>query len=394
MSKETLVADFFNKYSSKEETLNKLPLSMTIDEIWADELAYRKERASILPLTDASGENYWFVQTSRIMNAGDRLAELARNEAASSIKSDSERIDPSTLIDEAYYSSAIEGAAEGAASKLERARNFISNGTAYRNRDEQMLRGTHNALKYVAEHLRDPIDSALMFETAKLLNPDANGEGYRRLEMDIRNASGQTVFKTPPAMSIKPMMDNLYRYIADPRVHPIIKAANAHMYFVSVQPFADGNGRLGRILSYLILMDAGYDFFGRVPFSSLLLKEKSRYYKALRTSISPENGRDFTYFAEYYIGMLARSLDGVSDKLQHMSRLEAISAILDPLDDKRAINGAKWMIQEGITTITTEQWRSHFDVSFETARQDLHKLEGIGFVTKNIIGRKHFYEMW
>jgi Fic family protein len=166
------------------------------------------------------------------------------------------------------------------------------------------------------------------------------------------------------------------------------------MYFVAVQPFADGNGRLGRLLSYLILMDAGYDFFGRVAFSSLLLKEKSRYYKAIRTSISPENGGDFTYFAEYYIGMLARSLDGVSEKLQHMSRLEAISAILDPREDRRAINGAKWMIEESITTITTEQWRSHFDISFETARQDLHKLEGIGFVNKNIIGRKHFYEVW
>ncbi len=394
MSKETLVSDFFNKYTSKEETLNKLPLSMSIDEIWTDEINYRKERANILPLTDASGENYWFVQTSRIMNAGDRLAELARNEAASSIRADSDRIDPATLVDEAYYSSAIEGATEGAASKLERARSFIANGTAYRSRDEQMLRGTHNALKYAAEHLNDAIDSYLIFELAKLLNAEANGEGYRKLEMDIRSSSGEIVFKTPPAISIKPMMDNLYKYIADPRVHPIIKAANAHMYFISVQPFADGNGRLGRILSYLILMDAGYDFFGRVPFSSLLLKEKSRYYKAIRTSISSENYGDFTYFAEYYIGMLARSLDGVSDKLQHLSRLEAISVILDPVDDKRAINGAKWMIQEGITTITTEQWRSHFDVSFETARQDLHKLEGIGFVSKNIIGRKHFYEMW
>ncbi len=390
MGTESLITDFFNKYTSKEETLSKLPLSMTIDEIWADELNYRKERANVLPLTDASGENYWFVQNSRIIKAGDKLAELARNEAASSIIADSDRIDPSTLVDEAYYSSATEGAAV----KLERARSFLASGIGYKTRDEQMLKGTYNALKYTAEHLRDAIDSDMMFELARLLNQYANGGGYRTLEMNIRNASGDVVFAAPSPASIKPMMDNLFKYIADPRIHPIIKSAIAHMYFVAVQPFADGNGRLGRLLSYLILMDAGYDFFGRVAFSSLLLKEKSRYYKAIRTSISPENGGDFTYFAEYYIGMLARSLDGVSEKLQHMSRLEAISAILDPMEDRRAINGAKWMIEESITTITTEQWRSHFGISFETARQDLHKLEGIGFVNKNIIGRKHFYEVW
>ena len=261
MGTESLITDFFNKYTSKEETLSKLPLSMTIDEIWADELNYRKERANVLPLTDASGENYWFVQNSRIIKAGDKLAELARNEAASSIIADSDRIDPATLIDEAYYSSATEGAAV----KLERARSFLASGMGYKTRDEQMLKGTYNALKYAAEHLRDTIDSDMMFELARLLNQDANGGGYRTLEMNIRNASGDVVFATPSPASIKPMMDNLFKYIADPRIHPIIKSAIAHMYFVAVQPFADGNGRLGR---FICVVGFGLYFDVRILFDN------------------------------------------------------------------------------------------------------------------------------
>ena len=390
MSKETLIADFFKKYTSKEETISKMPLSMSIDEVWRDELAYRKERALSLPLTDADGENYWMVQTPSFTSAGDRLAELARNEAATSIKADSDRVDAATLIDEAFYSSSI----EGASLKLERARRFLESGERYRTRDEQMLKGTLAALQFAASHISNPIDERLIKHLAELVNPDANGSGYRTREMSIKNSDGEVVFDAAPVMSIGPMMANLFRYVGDPRVHPIIKAGAAHAYFISVQPFADGNGRLARMLSYLILMDAGYDFFGRVPFSKLLADEKSRYYRALRNSLSAENGGDFTYFAEYYIGMLARSLEGVSDKLQHMSRIEAVSAILDSQKDKRAIAGAKWLIESGISTITTEAWRSHFDTSFETARQDLRRLEEIGFLNKVIVGRKHFYEIW
>ena len=390
MSKETLIADFFKRYTSREETLSKMPLSMSIDEIWGEELSYRKERAQTLPLTDADGKNYWMVQTPSFTKAGDRLAELARNEAATSIKSDSDRVDAATLVDEAYYSSSI----EGATLRLERARRFLESGERYRTRDEQMVKGTLAALEFAVSHISNPIDERLILRLAALVNPDANGEGYRNREMSIKNSAGEVVFDAAPVMSIGPMMANLFRYVSDPRVHPIIKAATSHAYFISVQPFADGNGRLARMLSYLILMDVGYDFFGRVPFSKLLADEKSRYYRALRNSLAAENGGDFTYFAEYYIGMLARSLEGVSDKLQHMSRIEAVSAILDSQKDKRAIAGAKWLIESGTNTITTEAWRSHFDTSFETARQDLRRLEEIGFVNKVIVGRKHFYELW
>lgn len=390
MSKEALIVDFYKKYTSREETLSKMPLSMSVDEIWEAELAYRKERAQTLPLTDADGRNYWMVQTKSFTNAGDRLAELARNEAATSVKADSDRVDAATLIDEAYYSSVV----EGAAMTLERARRFLESGDRYRTRDEQMLKGTLAALEYAASHISDSIDERMLLHLAGLLNPEANGGGYRTREMSIKNSAGEVVFEAAPVMSIGPMMSNLFRYVSNPRVHPIVKTAAAHAYFISVQPFADGNGRLARLLSYLILMDAGYDFFGRVPFSKLLADEKSRYYRALRNSLAPENGGDFTYFAEYYIGMLARSLEGVSDKLQHISRLAAVSAILDSQKDKRAIMGAKWLIESGTSTITTEGWRSHFDTSFETARQDLRKLEEIGFVNKVIVGRKHFYEIW
>ena len=62
-------------------------------------------------------------------------------------------------------------------------------------------------------------------------------------------------------------------------------------------------------------------------------------------------------------------------------------------EGERLAKGATWLIDENITTITTEKWKNKFKVSFETARQDLLRLEEIGFLRKRTVGRKNYFDV-
>ena len=62
-------------------------------------------------------------------------------------------------------------------------------------------------------------------------------------------------------------------------------------------------------------------------------------------------------------------------------------------DGERLVRGATWVIDEEITTITTEKWKNKFKVSFETARQDLLRLEEAGLLKKRTVGRKNYFDV-
>ena len=128
--------------------------------------------------------------------------------------------------------------------------------------------------------------------------------------------------------------------------------------------------------------------------AGILAQERSKYYKAIRASQSPENGYDFTYFLEYYAAMLEKSVEGIHEHMMKFRRVQQLAEQLGHAKEYgRILEGAKWMVNENIPTITTEKWCSKFKVSFETARQDLMKLEAEGFLIKRTVGRKNFFDI-
>ena len=66
LEKERLMAYFQEHYLSRQEVLYKLPLSLSIDAFWPELLNRRKATAAVLPLYNAAGMPYWYVQTQRL----------------------------------------------------------------------------------------------------------------------------------------------------------------------------------------------------------------------------------------------------------------------------------------------------------------------------------------
>ena len=100
--------------------------------------------------------------------------------------------------------------------------------------------------------------------------PDDRGV-YRRIPVRIMGA-----FHVPPDPILVPeQMENLVaEFAGNKKMHPIERAALFHLKFEGIHPFVDGNGRTGRLILNLILMQAGY------PSINVKYSDRKRYYEA------------------------------------------------------------------------------------------------------------------
>ena len=137
-----------------------------------------------------------------------------------------------------------------------------------------------------------------------MIELEENNAGIRKLPgTALRNAATGKVIYTPPDDydTILRLMKNLEEYLnEDNDISPLIKLAVQHYQFESIHPFYDGNGRMSRILSNMILIANGYP-----PF---YIKESERlaYYQYLGDIQAYGGNTDLFY--DYMAGLLLRSL--------------------------------------------------------------------------------------
>ncbi len=391
MDKQELILYFIDNYYPRQEIVYRLPVSLPISEFWPEELAYRHEHAISLPLHTASGASFWYVPTKKLLASGDGLAQVVRYQDINTLP---QYAHDTGIMDEAFYSSAIEGAYTTRA----RAHELIQSGKTPETKDERMIVNNYEALRFVLDHLDTPINEAITVEIARILTDgtleDGAKPGWRDGPVQVVSGRQEAVYIAPAADKIRPMLDDLFAFLALDDVHPVIKACAVHIYFVTIHPLFDGNGRTARALAYMILLQAGYDFFRQLPISGLLAQERPKYYKTLRASQNPENGNDFTFFMEYYADMLLRS---VADMHAHMNEkmlveeLRKEAASFASVD--RLCSGMEWLFSKGIDTITAEKWKDKLKISFETARKDLTWLADKGYLVIRTSGHKKFFDV-
>jgi len=72
------------------------------------------------------------------------------------------------------------------------------------------------------------------------------------------------------------------KVIAESAMHPLLIIAVFNVVFLAIHPFQDGNGRLSRVLTTLLLLRAGYEYVPYASLESIVEQNKELYYKALR----------------------------------------------------------------------------------------------------------------
>ena len=387
---ESLIAQFMERYLSRQEIIHRLPVSISIQQFWPELEKERRKRSQELPLLAQNGKPFWFVLTGGIEKQCDAIAELARRDIAFT-GPEFDALFQDAVVDEAVYSSVI----EGAFTSREQAVDFIRQNKQPRNKSEQMVKNNYDALTYVLEHLEDEISEETILQIAQIVTRSAaevQVTGYRDGAVYVTGREG-VVYTPPQADAVPEMMRSLVTFIQKSELHPLLKACIAHFYFVYIHPFGDGNGRTARALSYMMLLQLGYDFFRYFSISGIVAEERGKYYRSMR-NVEDSDG-DMTYFIDAYSGMLARTVEQMENHLkyhviagQKLKELEQNGTL-----NERQLKGAKWLLESSGSNVTVEIWRKKYKVVTETARRDLLALCDAGLLVRELDGRKAVFRV-
>ena len=108
-------------------------------------------------------------------------------------------------------------------------------------------------------------------------------------------AAQDVIHVAPSADPVPQLMANLFGWLSATDVHPLIVSSVFHYEFEFIHPFADGNGRMGRLWQSLILA-RWHPLFGGLPVESLVFEHQAEYYSALRESTRQTDSAPFITF--------------------------------------------------------------------------------------------------
>lgn len=137
------------------------------------------------------------------------------------------------------------------------------------------------------------------------------------VEATLPNGQKQLIFQTTaPGFATEDAMRSLINwYASDNTTHPLVKCALFAYDFVSIHPFQDGNGRLSRLLSTLLLLKHGYSWIQYVSLEHEIENRKAEYYQELRKCQSQRPNEDVTTWVLFFFDALKNIQEQLLQKL-------------------------------------------------------------------------------
>lgn len=223
---------------------------------------------------------------------------------------------------------------------------------------------------------------------------EGNNAGLRKVPGTVlKNDLTGAVVYTPPQnhAEIKAMMHKLENFIngnENNGLDPLLKMALAHFQFECIHPFYDGNGRTGRILNILMLIQDGLLHLPVLYLSRYIILNRAMYYKLLRE----------THLYNDWEPWLLYMLDAVeSTAKENIQTITAIKALMQRF--KKEIRDAepRMYSQDLINSLFRHPYskigfiENDLRVTRVTASRYLEKIAGMGLLHKRKIGRVNYY---
>ncbi|MEM6406649.1 MAG: Fic family protein [Pseudomonadota bacterium] len=204
--------------------------------------------------------------------------------------------------------------------------------TSFTTRDEQEVAGYAEAMDLIfANHAQIPITENYLKQLHATLLRHAEKDAWRRGEYKKHTNhveafapdgthlgvvfATSTPFETPTR--IQELLLWTRETLADNGYHPLLVTAIFHVVFLAIHPFQDGNGRLARILTSLLLLKTGYHYTPYASLESIIEKNKEAYYLALQRTQKTlqQNQPDWQPWLGFFLHSLKRQKDHLAAKL-------------------------------------------------------------------------------
>lgn len=167
----------------------------------------------------------------------------------------------------------------------------------FKDRDAQEVKGYYELLKNVFDSWKEIMlnESTIKHfhqEILKYVEKDSFHRGqYKVTEnkvqmVDVKGNIVGTIFDTTPVyltpIEMQELVDWTVETLKNKKHHPLLVIGNFVVEFLKIHPFRDGNGRLSRILTNLLMLQAGYLFMPYISHEKLIEEKKQEYYITLR----------------------------------------------------------------------------------------------------------------
>jgi len=138
------------------------------------------------------------------------------------------------------------------------------------------------------------------------------------VEAFLANGTKQVIFQTTePGFATEDAMRDLIKwYNTDDKTHPLVKCATFVYGFVRICPFQDGNGRMSRLLSSVLLMKHGYKWIQYISFEQEIESRKVQYYQELKKYPLQREGEDISSWLNFFFDALKKIQEQLSQKLK------------------------------------------------------------------------------
>ncbi|WIW69870.1 Fic family protein [Anaerosinus gibii] len=144
----------------------------------------------------------------------------------------------------------------------------------------------------------EPLSIEDMLKAHKILMLDLVKENGRFRSGGVGIFNGdKVVHVAPPANRVLELMQELIEWYKESKVHPLIKSCVFHYEFEFIHPFADGNGRMGRMW-HTLLLSQWKEVFAWIPIETLVKERQAEYYEALGKA---DRDADSTVFIEFML---------------------------------------------------------------------------------------------
>ncbi len=234
---------------------------------------------------------------------------------------------------------------------------------SFKSRDEEEVAGYAEAMELIFESWREitPTENHLKQLHSVLLKfsskDTAHRGNYKQLSNNVVafDADGKEigiVFETASPFETPLQMENLIKWlnqtIENKTIHPLLIISVFIVCFLAIHPFQDGNGRLSRILTTLLLFRSGYEYVPYISLESIIEENKDLYYKALRQTQKTlrDEKANWEKWCLFFLKCLKKQKDKLSTKLEREKIItqilpKASSEILKLLKDHERLTIAE-----------------------------------------------------
>lgn len=259
------------------------------------------------------------------------------------------------------------------------------------------------AIDYAIDRMKDlPLCNRLIKETHKVLMSGVRGQekspGEFRHSQNWIGGQGSTLrtaryIPPAPADMIEAMSD-LEKYInEDDDIDVLIRAALIHYQFETIHPFLDGNGRIGRLLITLFLIDQGIIKTPALYISYFLKRNRIEYYDRMS---EVRNKGNYEQWIRFFLQSILESAKSANQTIEELGKLHDKNLSLIATMEKATKNTkAVFQYIEKHPIIKIRKTATDLGLSYNTTSEAIQRLVDIGVLvqkTKATRNRVFYYE--